>query len=155
MDRTINYRGCKFELSEFFSEPLWNYFYNLQSLIVYYDMTKELVTKEIVASSLYDNSSWLTPEEIVDLDEEFNADLHSIIDGDVIDGDDWAHRKTFIPNMQRNIVICMSLALLEALLDGVCKEIEPNRSIGNKGSYIQERISYLKKSKGFLCKKIQ
>lgn len=143
--RQINYKDRNFELSESFSEPIWSYFYNLKSLIKYHDLTKNLVTSEISTNEFYKDTSWTeTPEEdFFDLSE---APL-------VIDGDEWEHEREFIPEMQKNLLICMSLALVEKLLDQACKEIDPDRLVGSKGSYIQERVSFLKKMNAFSANK--
>lgn len=145
LDKLINYKDCRFKLSEEFSEPIWSYFYNLKSLIKYHEFTKNLVTDKIVANDFYDISDWKeAPEDgFLDLSD----------DPLVIDGDEWEHEREFIPEMQKNLLVCMSLALVEKLLDQACKEIDPDRIVGNKGSYIQERISFLKKMNTFSADK--
>ena len=145
MDSFIEYNNRRFKLSEEFFEPIWDYFYNLKSLIKYHEMTKDLVTEKIVVSDFHDIADWTeTPE-----DDFFDKSDNPL----VIDGEEWEHEKGFIPEMQKNLLICMSLALVEKLLDQVCKEIDPDRLVGSKGSYIQERVSFLKKINAFSADK--
>ena len=143
--RKISYKDRNFELSESFSEPIWSYFYNLQSLLKYHDLTKDLVTSEISTNEFYKNTSWAETSE----DDFFDLSEEPV----VIDGDQWEHEREFIPEMQKNLIVCMSLALVEKLLDQACNEIDSDRVVGYKGSYIQERVSFLRKINAFSADK--
>lgn len=134
----MKYLNSIFELDERFSEPIWNYYYNLESLLKYHSMTRDFITKSISSNKFYEESDWTQ-----NASDNFDYENTSYIDGDA-----WEHQKEFIPNMQTNIIICMSMSLVETLLDSICKEIDSNRIVSKRGSYIQEKISFLKKNNG-------
>jgi hypothetical protein len=128
-----------FELSDRFSEPMHNYYYNLRSLIKYWVLTRDIITNQI-----YKNINFFSANEDdgwSNVNKDFLENTENI---PIIDGEEIEHDFSMIPSIQKNLIICSSLSLIETLLKNVCKEIDEEYELNGKGSYIQQFNHYIK-----------
>ena len=128
-----------FTLDERFSEPIREYYYNLRSLIKYWELTKDLVSKTIHENKEFFSDNLNKEFDIEDLGKfDVNSDL------EVFDGDEIEHDKSTIPKIQKNLILSNCIILVEKLLRDVCKEINDNYELNDKGSYIQKYYHVIK-----------
>jgi hypothetical protein len=134
-----------FELDDRFSEPIRNYYYNYRSLLKYWVLTKDIITNVV-----YKNSDFFGGEEV----EEHELD--TLVDWEKVtsfDGEEIDHDFLMIPSIQKNLIICASLTLVETLLREVCKEIDPDYELNLKGSYVQRFSHYIRSRTNISIKK--
>ena len=129
-----------YELDNRYSSPLWDYYYNYRSLLKFWEMTKENLN-----TLFYKNKS-LFDEDKMDDDTDIDDDSEIGDEIPIIDGQEMTHDYEFIPFIQRCNIICTGLSLVESVLKKICRELNENYELNNKGSYIQQTINYIKKN---------
>ncbi|MDC0069166.1 hypothetical protein OAL10_10305 [Gammaproteobacteria bacterium] len=107
-----------FELDERFSRPIWEFYFSLRSLMKYW-----ILTRDLMGSKIYANSDFF---DELDYDDEASSDYINI------------------PYIQRNHTICTGYTLVEVLLREVCKELDEDFVLNDKGSYIQQHYHYIR-----------
>ena len=126
-----------FHLDERFSEHLREFYYGFRSLVKYWLLTKELISVEI-----YRNSKLLNDDALSDgSEQEFDLSEGPLI---CVDGEEMENDYLVVPFMQRNLTICTTLSLVEALMKNVCAEIDANYMLNGKGSYIQQYHHFIR-----------
>jgi hypothetical protein len=124
-----------FELDERFSYPLRKFYFNLKSLFKYWILTRDMVAEKIHANSEFFKFPDEDQVDIGETDFEFE-----------INGDEAEHDYDTIPYLQKQLILCSALTLVETLLSDVCTEINQNLILNGKGSYIQQYSHFLKQN---------
>ncbi len=138
-----------FSLDERFSYPIREYYYNLKSLIKYWFLTKNLIINTIHKNSLYDevNSNITEEPDFIITDRESN-DSNMMIDGDEVE-----HDKDVLPKIQRNLILCNGIVIVERLLKDVCEELDENYVLNGKGSIVQQYYNFITKRTSIVISK--
>ena len=130
-----------FVLDERFSEPIWDYYYNLRSLSKYWFLTKNLIAESIFNNSIFKNASFESSELISQEIEFEDVDFENAVG---VDGHEIETDLSNIPHIQRNLILSNVFTMIEKLLKDVCTEIDTNYTLNGKGSYIQQYYHFIK-----------
>lgn len=125
--------------------PLRQFYYNHRSLVKYW-----LLTRDLIAENLLANKDFFEVEEQADC--LINLDDTSV-ETFVLDGEELENDFEEIPHMQKLLIICTGLTLVETCLMGLCSDLDEDYQLNGKGAYIQQYIRYLQKNSSIRIQK--
>lgn len=102
-------------------------------------MTRPLIDQMCMEQA--ESDAWAEENQSIVEDAFWKA----VEDGeDIVFGSDDSSDIDFLPKIQRGLVICTCLALVERLLKGVCEEVDPRFERNGKGSYVQQYSYFIR-----------
>ena len=121
--------------------PLRDFYYNHRSLTKYWMLTRDLIAQTLHANKEFFEIPENDDGDVLDLSVEPTPEDFIEVDGAELEND-----LCELPHMQKLLIICTGLTLVETCLMGICEDLDEKYVLNGKGAYIQQYIRFIGKN---------